>query len=612
MANSKKVFGKMKIRTKIIVPTLLVLVLSNLVSVFTSAYKMDDLAKNNSIVALDQLTDSIFLNLRTAMNTGDSTVIEDAETKSRESIKGLDHFVVARSKDMIELFSPHLEYTKDEKILEVFNSKEKIILESFEDGKHLLRSLRPMLATPECLYCHVNQKEGDVIGVMDLTFNLAESDAIINGTVVNLIIQAIIVLIFVTIFMTVLIRRATQPIDVFQRGLEKFFAYIKKESQDVAHIDGYTNDEIGSLVDSVNRNIDATVAGVKKDDQLIEEAKEVCKQASLGIYDVQISSVSNSNQLNELKDLVNNLICDVGNNINRVSNVLNAYDEDNYMARIEQNDKVSGSMKKVFEKVNALGESLTLNAKTNFGNGTQLEHDTDILEEAITKIKSSLTSQSSDLKLSVDQLSKITQEIVQTTNDAISMSNYAQNVTTSVKDGQELANKTTQEMEEIAVQVNAINEAITIVDQISFQTNILSLNAAVEAATAGEAGKGFAVVAQEVRNLAGRSAQAAKEIKDLVQSATEKANDGKAISDDMKKGYDELNNHINATIDLINNVTKASQTQQHGIEEIRNNMETIKINTISSRQMAEDATDIMKKTNDLATTIVTDAKKKKF
>ncbi|MFW2579947.1 methyl-accepting chemotaxis protein, partial [Aliarcobacter butzleri] len=73
-------------------------------------------------------------------------------------------------------------------------------------------------------------------------------------------------------------------------------------------------------------------------------------------------------------------------------------------------------------------------------------------------------------------------------------------------------------------QVNLINEAIGVIDNIAFQTNILSLNAAVEAATAGEAGKGFAVVAGEVRNLASRSAEAAREIKTIVENATSKAN----------------------------------------------------------------------------------------
>ena len=611
MSTQKALMGKMRIRTKIIVPTIIVLVLSNLVSVFTSAYKMDDLAKNNANRALSQLTDSIFLNLRTAMNTGDSTIIEDAEEKSRKHIKGLEKFVVAQGQDMITLFNPHKSLTTDKEILKIFETKKENIIENYNNEAHTLRSLRPMIATNECLYCHVNQKIGDVIGVMDLTFNLKESDFIINSTVNNLIWQAILVLIIITIFMTLLIRKATQPIAVFQRGLEAFFKYINKEEKDVGYIDGYSQDEIGELVNSVNKNIDATVQGVEKDGKVIEEAKEVCKQASLGIYDVQITSTPHSPELNDLKDLVNKLISAIGYNVTRVSNVLGAYDNDNYVDRINSKGSTIGTMKNVFDKVDALGNSLTLHAKTNLENGTRLQKDANLLEDTISKITTFLTQQSVELDDSVNKLSQITQEIRQTTNDSVSMASYASNVTTSVKKGQDLATKTASEMDTIAAEVNSINDAITIIDQIAFQTNILSLNAAVEAATAGEAGKGFAVVAQEVRNLASRSADAAKEIKDLVESATVKANEGKAISNEMTKGYDELNEHINATINLIQNVTQASQNQQNSIEQINTKIGTVQEHTSQSTQMAQDASHIAKETSILATTIVTEAKEKK-
>jgi len=608
----KSLMGNMRIRTKIILPTILVLVLSNLVSVFTSAYKMNNLAKSNSIASLSQLTDSIFLNLRTAMNTGDSTIISDAEEKARQHIQGLDKFVVARGKKMITLFSPDVQYTTDKKILDVFDTKKEDIVESFKNNKHTLRSIRPMIATNECLYCHVNQQVGDVIGVLDLTFNLKHSDKIINATVVNLVIQAVSVLVLITLFMTWLIRAATRPIDVFQKGLEMFFKYINKEEKEVGYIDGYSNDEIGELVNSVNKNIDATVAGVREDEQVIAEAKDVCKKASLGIFDVQISSKAHSPELNDLKDLVNKLISAVGYNIARVSNVLDSYDHNNYQDRINSSGKTQGTMKNVFDKVDALGDSLTYSAKTNLKNGKKLEKDTDNLEESVTAIKNILTDQSSLLNNSADELTIITNEITQTTKDAVSMDSYAKQVTASVEKGKDLANKTSTEMDIIAGQVSSIYSAIDIIDQISFQTNILSLNAAVEAATAGEAGKGFAVVAQEVRNLANKSAEAASEIKALVASATEKANEGKVIADEMNNGYATLNLDISATIELIQNVTRASQSQQTRIEQINIGMTTIKDNTQKSKTMAIEVETITKSTNDLATTIVSEAEEKKF
>ncbi len=110
----------------------------------------------------------------------------------------------------------------------------------------------------------------------------------------------------------------------------------------------------------------------------------------------------------------------------------------------------------------------------------------------------------------------------------------------SANEGKINANDTVKAMDEINDTVQNINEAISVIDQIAFQTNILSLNAAVEAATEGEAGKGFAVVAQEVRNLASRSAEAAKEIKDLVENATQRANNGKITSSKMIEGFTQL------------------------------------------------------------------------
>ncbi|MDX4064280.1 methyl-accepting chemotaxis protein, partial [Aliarcobacter skirrowii] len=159
---------------------------------------------------------------------------------------------------------------------------------------------------------------------------------------------------------------------------------------------------------------------------------------------------------------------------------------------------------------------------------------------------------------------------------------------------------------------NLVNEAIGVIDNIAFQTNILSLNAAVEAATAGEAGKGFAVVAQEVRNLATRSAEAAKEIKEIVERATVKANEGKSIATNMIEGYKNLNNNISSTMNLIADIENASKEQLLGIEQINDAVNQLDQQTQQNAMVASQSHDIALGTDEIARLIVEDADKKEF
>jgi len=192
------------------------------------------------------------------------------------------------------------------------------------------------------------------------------------------------------------------------------------------------------------------------------------------------------------------------------------------------------------------------------------------------------------------------------------MSSFANNLSDASHEGQDLAQETTKAMDEINTEVTAISEAISVIDQIAFQTNILSLNAAVEAATAGEAGKGFAVVAQEVRNLAARSADAANEIKLLVENANSKANQGKNVADKMIDGYTELNKNVQNTIDLISDIETASKEQQAGIEQINDAVASLDKQTQENANIASQTRDVAVQTDTIAKLVVSNANEKEF
>ena len=248
----------------------------------------------------------------------------------------------------------------------------------------------------------------------------------------------------------------------------------------------------------------------------------------------------------------------------------------------------------------------------NKSNGLTLDVSSGILLNNVDILNKNSNEAAVALEETAAAVEEISSNISNNTDNIIQMSKLASNVTNSVTKGETLANQTTESMNEIDKEVNSINEAIIIIDQIAFQTNILSLNAAVEAATAGEAGKGFAVVAQEVRNLATRSAEAAREIKAIVENATKKADLGKKISEDMISGYKTLNEDIIKTIDLIKGVESSSKEQLAGIEQINHAINSLDQQTQQNAQIASQTYNVAMQTDTIAKLIVSNANSKEF
>ena len=315
--------------------------------------------------------------------------------------------------------------------------------------------------------------------------------------------------------------------------------------------------------------------------------------------------------LNELKDVINDMLCSVEQNIKKAMDVLSHYTEHDYKPKVDVSG-IEGDLKALCEDVNSVGSTITSMLVENKRSGMVLSQNANTLSSNMEQISAAANDQAARLEETAASLEQITSNITNNTETTAQMANYGNQVKVSVEKGQTLANNTTKSMEEINEQTSAINEAITVIDQIAFQTNILSLNAAVEAATAGEAGKGFAVVAQEVRNLASRSAEAAKEIKDIVENAQHKTQEGKKAALEMIAGYEELNNNISTTIELIENVSTASKEQSSGIIQINDAVNNLDKITQQNAQSASEADTIASKTLEISNMIIEHADAKEF
>ena len=403
--------------------------------------------------------------------------------------------------------------------------------------------------------------------------------------------------------------RDLEEIDKYFQQLIEFLSYEKSEFE---YVESTGNKKVDDMFKNWNQQIKKFDKRTKDDMRVLGEIVLTADKVEQGIYKCRIKGDSDNPTISTLRNTLNKMLISIDDATSRISKVVTSYTNDDFTDYIKVVDNYKDCMKLLMESINLLGKELGSSAKNNFQNGETLENSASTMTNSMNNLAEKANEQAASLEETAAALEEITSITRNNTQNATKMATLGQVVKKSVLSGEELASKTASSMDEINEKVKAINSAITVIDQIAFQTNILSLNAAVEAATAGEAGKGFAVVAQEVRNLANRSAEAAKEIKNLVEEANIKTNDGKLISSDMIEGYKELNKNISETINIIEDVSAASKEQMLGIEQINQTVNILDRVTQENAFESNQIKDISQSVSTLAYELLTDAKSKKF
>ena len=484
----------------------------------------------------------------------------------------------------------YLEDTKelDFKILKALNSLTKNIYGAETDKWEKLSSskieifedIKNKIVEDTLLYIKTNTKD-------------------LDNQILFFLLFLVLLMIFIFLVIIIMTSKVTKSIKKFENNLNQFFLYSMKEKDNIKlnQIEG--KDEFALMTKNMNTQVSKIEQIIENDKNVILEITDIMEKVNNGFFEYTIKTKSSTKELQTLVDIINKMIDRTRLKIDSLNLLLNNYAQGDYTFKKDENyiKGMYGDFGILSNSTIMLGQSSSQLIAMITNAGKKLEQNTKILTNSSNELSVSSSNQALSLKQSSVALEQITQNIKNNNENMNQMLEISDELNTDAITGSKFAAQTFSSMDEISKKVKAINEAITVIDQIAFQTNILSLNAAVEAATAGDAGIGFAVVAGEVRNLATRSAKAAKEIKELVESANFETLDGKNNVDTMIKGYENLALKISQTKDIIHNVTIFSKEQELGIVQIN---ETVSKLDFTTQKNAKTALNIDRLSNEVS------------
>ncbi len=300
----------------------------------------------------------------------------------------------------------------------------------------------------------------------------------------------------------------------------------------------------------------------------IKRITNAAQQIADGEFNVKLSVKSKDEvgQLAKSFDLTIQRLVNYQEYIDEISDTLLSVSDGNLV--VEMHKDYAGQFSKLRENMAAMLDNLSVTIN-------RISLTVDDVDRGATQVANgaqAMAQGATEQASSVEELTASLQEIsAQTHTNALNAEKanvLARKAKDNASNGNEQMKDMLKAMEDINTSSSSINKIIKVIDDIAFQTNILALNAAVEAARAGQHGKGFAVVAEEVRTLAAKSANAAKETTDMIEGSIKKVETGTKIAKDTAGALEQIVEQVEKAAELVNSIALASTEQAHGIEQI--------------------------------------------
>jgi methyl-accepting chemotaxis protein len=323
-------------------------------------------------------------------------------------------------------------------------------------------------------------------------------------------------------------------------------------------------------------------------DAAVQETQSVVRAFLDGTGDRRIGLAGKTGELEALSLAVNALIDDVVVSVGQTQGVVRGAIDGDLTQRISLDGK-TGQFLTLSKTVNSLVENMMAIVQAIRRASLEIRTGAEEISKGNTDLSSRTEQQASSLEETAASMEQMTAAVRSNADNAAQASQLALAARDQADRGGTVVHSAVAAMSGINSSSKKIGDIIGVIDAIAFQTNLLALNAAVEAARAGEQGRGFAVVASEVRNLASRSAAAAKEIKGLIEMSVQKVEDGTKLVDASGKVLEEIVSGIKKVTDVVAEIAASSREQATGIEEVNKAVMSMDEGTQQNAALVEQA-----------------------